>query len=52
MARYLDANEAREKMDDRLRRNGVGKSEAAKLADRVVGNALDNYARKTGEKRR
>lgn len=55
MSKYLTEQEAREKMIDRLRSNdgcGGDKVKTERLADKVVGAAFDNYARKTGDKRR
>lgn len=48
MADYLDEKEARERIVDRLRRNGADKSAATTQADDSVGRTFDTLARKAG----
>jgi len=48
MGSHLDEKEARERIEDRLRRNGYDKRNAASEADSSVGRVFDNHARRAG----
>lgn len=48
MASHLDEKEARERIEDRLRRNGYDKTNATREADASVGRVFDNHDRRAG----
>lgn len=48
MSRYLNEQEARETITDRLRRNGVDKRTAEREADGSVGRVMDTYDKRDG----